>query len=133
MARGIGVDVDPALGPRVAELSVTVCRGTACQTLPVMLTETEGPAIEEKGIGGTVSARPGPPTGGKHGFAEMGELTTDPVKVAIELRGPAGEVVAQRTLQVTPKMIAANGPGCGEGGPQANVLVDPNGAAQALR
>jgi hypothetical protein len=31
------------------------------------------------------------------------------------------------TLEVTPKLLYPNGPGCGSGGPQANLVVDVSG------
>jgi hypothetical protein len=64
------------------------------------------------------------PTGGKHGFAELPGLPASPVRVTLTLDGGRPQ-----TLEVRPAFLYPNGPNCGGGGPQAQLIVGPDGVA----
>ncbi|URN02210.1 hypothetical protein LUW74_01645 [Actinomadura madurae] len=64
--------------------------------------------------------------GGKAGFAQVEGLPKEPVRVTVKLRDADGRTVLDQSLDVTPKATFPNGPGCGEGRPQA-VLTVANG------
>ncbi|MFC7744490.1 hypothetical protein ACFQXA_31495 [Nocardiopsis composta] len=61
---------------------------------------------------------------GKHAFASLDGLPEAPVEVHVRLLGEDGEELFDDTAAVTPETVQANGPGCGEGGPQAGVRIE---------
>jgi hypothetical protein len=90
--------------------------------LPVPLfpwTVVAGSTCTGSGPGDSCSAQ-ARETGGKQGFADILDLPATPVEVTL----------SGVTLRVAPKMSRPNGPGCGGGGPQANLVVDESGVRQ---
>jgi hypothetical protein len=119
MLVGIGVDVAPPVAERVDSLSLFACWDGSCRTYPVRLfpsTTVTGSTCTGPGPANQCSAQTGA-TGGKHGFAEIPDLPAAPIDVTL----------SGFTLRVTPKLSYPNGPDCGGGGPQANLVVDGTG------
>ncbi|WP_167165734.1 hypothetical protein [Saccharomonospora amisosensis] len=124
---GIGVDIDAGLAAEAATLRT--CWGGSCRTYPVDLFQSTA-ATDSTCAGDrpddVCSARLRP-TGGQHGFADIADLPERPVEVTLTVTGAGGERLAHRTLSVTPTPVYPNGPDCGAGGPQSNLVVDPRG------
>ncbi|MEJ2853035.1 MULTISPECIES: hypothetical protein [unclassified Saccharothrix] len=126
---GLGVDVEPTT---VETGSIEVCWDGRCVT----------PALDlfpaSKSVGGTctgdspddVCSASAVPTGGKHAYVTVPDLPAKPVTVSLRLVDQAGATVVDQTVTVTPKMVEPNGPGCGTGGPQAGVVVGPDGSVR---
>ena len=64
-------------------------------------------------------------------MAVLTALPKRPVQVTVVLRGASGERVLDHRITVPPKGTFPNGPRCGEGGPQAGVIVE-NGELREL-
>lgn len=125
---GIGLDIDPAIGPKVTDAKMTICWDGACTTPNLHLMEST--AVGSTSTHGDTSSATMVKTGGKNGFAALRDLPAKPVQVTVELTGDETTRFAKQTLDVTPKMLEANGPGCGESGPQTGVIVGADGTAR---
>lgn len=117
---GIGVEIAPSVAARFADtMNVEVCWNGSCHNYPVALSPSTA-AVDSSCTGtgpdDACSARV-QETGGKNGFADIFDLPTSPVQLTL----------SGVTLTVTPKLWYPNGPDCGAGGPQANVVVDETG------
>jgi hypothetical protein len=119
---GVGIDLQPAAAAKVSDATVVACWSGACVTRAVELRPSTA-AGPETCTGDNCSVRAAP-TGGKQGFADLPGLPSAPVRLTVKLAG-----FADQTLDVTPKLSYPNGPDCGAGGPQAQVVVDDTGRA----
>ncbi|MEV2275372.1 hypothetical protein AB0I72_07280 [Nocardiopsis sp. NPDC049922] len=121
---GVSLDVAPSDAAAVRTAEVEVCWDGRCRGSEIELSESAESVDEgcEEGAEGACTARSAP-TGGLTGFAPVDDLPTDPVEVRVALRGEGGEELFTDTVTATPGMLEANGPGCGEGGPQTGVVV----------
>lgn len=126
---GVGVTVEPPLAARVAAAEVEVCWDGSCHLPPLEL-HPETRAGDQTCVGESCSARM-EPTGGVTGFAEVAGLPKRPVRIRLTLRDPLGTQVADTAIEVTPAGRFPNGPDCGEGGPNATVVVDRHGTARS--
>jgi hypothetical protein len=127
---GVALEIAAPLAARTAHASMTVCDAGTCHTSDVPLdpsTGTRPGACSGDTCSGTVV-----PTGGSHGFYDIPGLPKRPVKVTVVLRDDGGRRVLDQALTVTPRGLSANGPGCGEGGPQAGVVAE-NGRLRERR
>ncbi|MEU8106939.1 hypothetical protein AB0C18_24785 [Nonomuraea muscovyensis] len=125
---GVGVTVEPPLAARVASAAVEVCWDGACHRPRLELhPETRPGAQTCAGENCSVTMEP---TGGRAGFADVAGLPKRPVRVRVTLRDSRGEQLADTTIEVTPEGRFPNGPDCGEGGPNAAVVVDRQGTAR---
>jgi hypothetical protein len=133
--RGFGIEVDPAIGPRVETAKLTLCWDGSCRTQALELHPSTGPVITSSPPSSSpnapVSATPGPPTGGKFSYAEIPDLPTKPVAVELELVASDGKTVLKASASVTPRMVEANGPGCGESGPTGSLAVAADGTLRS--
>ncbi|MFW5419829.1 hypothetical protein J0910_24730 [Nocardiopsis sp. CNT-189] len=118
---GVSLDIAPedAAGVRAAEMEV--CWDGECREPDIELSDS-GESVDQGCEGGVCSAE-SVPTGGKHAFAAVDGLPEAPVEVRVRLLGDGGEELLGEAVTATPEMLEANGPGCGEGGPQASVEV----------
>ncbi|QXJ25013.1 hypothetical protein AGRA3207_006445 [Actinomadura graeca] len=122
---GVSVDVRPPFAARVASVSLRVCWDRACQSPRVELTRTskavsagcdgEGP---DAACGASMS-----PDGGQGGFARVEGLPRTPVQAFLVLRDGRGRRLLDRRVDLTPRVTFPNGPHCGEGPPQAGLVV----------
>ncbi|WP_253776013.1 hypothetical protein [Goodfellowiella coeruleoviolacea] len=128
---GISLDIAPPLADRVAAATMTVCWDGVCSTPLVELAPatTAGPAsCASGGTGPDVAcAAEAVPTGGKHGFADLGNLPERAVRVRLTLTDTTGTTVVEQQVDTTPALEHPNGPGCPPGGPQAGLLVSGDG------
>lgn len=127
---GIAVDVTR---PDVVAAEIEVCWDGSCAT----------PALElfpSSRAGGTTCTGTGPDdvcgarveeAGGKHGFANVPGLPTEPVTVTLRLSDQSGTRVLDGKIALTPGMAQPNGPDCPSGGPQAGVSVTADGVIVA--
>jgi hypothetical protein len=118
---GVGLEVRPPFAARVARATMTVCHDGSCRTSKVRLDAST--TTRSDGCSGDTCSASAVRTGGRHGFADVPGLSKSPAKVTVELRGPSGDRVLDRTVTVTPKGVFPNGPRCGEAGRQASVVV----------
>ncbi|WP_410607246.1 hypothetical protein [Amycolatopsis sp. lyj-109] len=122
---GISLSVPGSIG--ISKATLEACWRGQCVTREVGLyPETSAGATTCTGSGldswcGTSMV----PTGGFHGFADIPGLPAEPVKVTV--RFDDGK---PHTIEVTPTTSEPNGPGCGVGGPQAQLVT---GADHELR
>ncbi|WP_232832081.1 hypothetical protein [Nocardiopsis sp. FIRDI 009] len=119
---GVALEVAPPDAAGVRSAEVEVCWDGRCRSSEVELSESTE-SVDEGCEDGTCGAR-SVPTGGRHGFAFVEGLPAEPVEVRLALLGEDGEELLTDTVTVTPEMLEPNGPGCGEGGPQAGVVVE---------
>jgi hypothetical protein len=117
---GIGLDIAP--GVTASAVTLVACWNGACRTYPVELrpsTVATGSTCAGAQPADSCSAQVRE-TGGQHGFVDIPDLPAAPVTVTLsdDVHG---------TLEITPKLLFPNGPGCGGGGPQANLIVDATG------
>jgi hypothetical protein len=122
---GIGVDIEAPFAAKVASATMKICWDGTCRTPPIVLS----PSTK---AGPQTCAGPGPdapcgvaavPTGGQHGFGSAPGLPKRPVEITLVLLGASGERVLDERLTVTPEGAFPNGLECGEGGPQAALVV----------
>ncbi|WP_157245835.1 hypothetical protein [Nonomuraea typhae] len=109
---GIQVDVAPPLAGRVAAAEMEVCQAGACR-----------PARLELFVAGG---------GGSNGFGDVRGLSKEPARVALKLTSPGGDTLVDRRVEVVPRGRYPNGPDCGEGGPNARVVVDGDGTLREV-
>ncbi|SEB45186.1 hypothetical protein SAMN04489727_1862 [Amycolatopsis tolypomycina] len=116
----VGISLSIPSPDGVTKATLEACWRGQCVTRDLGLyPETSAGATTCTGTGpddscGT-SARP---TGGLHGFADIPGLPAEPVKVTV--RFDDGK---PHTVEVTPAFGEPNGPGCGTGGPQAQLVA----------
>ncbi|MFI6575841.1 hypothetical protein ACIBFB_08565 [Nocardiopsis sp. NPDC050513] len=122
---GVSLDVAPSDAAAVRTAAVEVCWDGRCRGSETALqesTEAVGETCEEGPDGACTASFA--PTGGRSGFVAVEDLPTDPVEVRVALRGEDGAELFADTVTATPETLEANGPGCGEGGPQTGVVVE---------
>lgn len=105
---GIGLEVSPPLAGRVHGATLEICQGEECVRPRMELFD------DDRG-------------GGKRGFGDVGQLRKAPTTVRVMLRDAKGGRLLDRTIEVTPAGRFPNGPRCGEGGPNATVVVEGEG------
>jgi hypothetical protein len=120
---GIGIDVSPH-ADKADSATLVACWQAGCTTRTVRLYPTSGDGTTTcTGDKPSDSCSVGQiPTGGKDGFADLPGLPASPVRVTLTLEGGRPQ-----TLEVTPAFSYPNGPNCGGGGPQAQLIVGPDG------
>jgi hypothetical protein len=123
---GIGIDLSPLVAARVDGATLVACWAGNCTTRTVKLYPTSG-----AGTTRCTGDKPSDscsalqtPTGGKQGFADLPGLPASPVRITLTFDDGRAQ-----TLDVTPKLSYPNGPDCGGGGPQAQVVVAADGVA----
>lgn len=119
---GVGVTVKAPLASRVADAAVEVCWAGQCRRPRLELMPSTGAAPQT--CDGDVCGARATSTADQHGFATVTGLPKSPVRVRLTLRDADGEVVLDRTVQVTPKGRFPNGPHCGEGGPNTMLVAE---------
>lgn len=125
---GIGVQVAERIAgvSRTAEL--TVCQDGDCRTVSVELRPSS--VAVDQGCDESVCAATASPTGQRHGFADLPELTTSGARVRIVLRTADDAPTVERTVTVTPELVYPNGPDCGGEAPQAQLRVTGTGVVE---
>ncbi|MFD0899904.1 hypothetical protein [Actinomadura sediminis] len=122
---GVSVDVRPPDAERAASASLRVCWDGACTTSEVALRPSA--AAVPMGCGGdgpdAVCGASASPDGGMTGFAQVEGLPEAPVEVEFALLDDGGDAVLARRVRATPEATRPGGPECGEGGPQARLVV----------
>ncbi|GAA0261244.1 hypothetical protein GCM10010492_72890 [Saccharothrix mutabilis subsp. mutabilis] len=127
----VGLDVDVEL-TTVETGRIEVCWDDRCVT-PELHLSPSSKTVGETCTGDapdSVCGASAVPTGGKNAYVPVPDLPAKPVTVALKLVDEAGATVVDERLTVTPKMVEPNGPGCGTGGPQAGVVVAPDGSVR---
>lgn len=128
---GIGLDIRAPLAARAAVAEVEVCWSGSCRTAKPPLQQSYK-AGQQTCTGDTCSAS-SEPTADKNAFADVPGLPKAPVEVRLVLRDGSGAQVLDKKITLTPKGQFPNGPDCGEGGPQAGVVVEGDGAIHSIR
>lgn len=126
---GLGVDVKLTT---VETGAIEVCWDGKCVT-PELHLSPSSKTVGETCTGDSpdsVCGASAVPTGGKHAYVPVPDLPAKPVTVTLKLADKAGKTVVDQQITVTPKMVEPNGPGCGTGGPQAGVVVAPDGSVR---
>ncbi|MEV0613063.1 hypothetical protein AB0I81_07030 [Nonomuraea sp. NPDC050404] len=125
---GVQVTVEPAMAGRVESLAMEVCWDGSCKrSSPELMPETRP---GEQTCSGDTCGVEAVRTGGKFGFGTVAGLPKRPVEVRLTLREAGSEPVLERTIKVTPKATFPNGPDCGEGAPQAALIVAADGTVR---
>jgi hypothetical protein len=122
---GVSLDVKAPYAAKVADASMKVCWSGTCRTSKVRLM-TSSKSVPQGCTGDTPDDSCGAiasPTGDKHGFADVRGLPKSPVQVTVDLRDASGKRLLSERLDVTPRATYPNGPDCGEGNPQARLVV----------
>ncbi|MBN6035256.1 hypothetical protein [Amycolatopsis sp. 195334CR] len=101
---GVGVEVDPAL--RAATGTLELCWDNRCKTHDLGLRH------------------------GTDGFADVPDLPLTEMSATVRLAGAAGERLVEQSLLMTAAQTFPNGPDCGAGGPQQNLVVEASGAVR---
>ncbi|MGC7100408.1 hypothetical protein ACPZ19_37490 [Amycolatopsis lurida] len=101
---GVGVDVDPALAAKDGTLEL--CWDGRCTTHDLGLRD------------------------GTDGFADVPDLPLTEVLATVRLTGAGGDQLVEQTLPITAAQTFPNGPDCGAGGPQQQLVVDASGAVR---
>ncbi|OLF05076.1 hypothetical protein BU204_37390 [Actinophytocola xanthii] len=122
---GFGVDVDPALAPRISGGTLAVCWAETCGTHQVDLYPAT--AAETSTCTGELCSARMRRTGALHGFVTVPDLPEAEVRATLRLTDRSGKAVVDQALDVTPTMTEPNGPGCGGGSPQSQLRVTPTG------
>ena len=119
----VGISLSIPAPNGISKAALEACWRGQCVTRDVGLyPETSGGATTCTGTGPDSSCGTSMvPTGGLHGFADIPGLPAEPVKVTV--RFDDGN---PHTLEVTPALREANGPGCGKDGPQAQLVAGPD-------
>ncbi|MBC6459805.1 hypothetical protein [Actinomadura sp. HBU206391] len=122
---GVGLEIEPPFAAKVASATMKICWDGVCHT-PVIHLSPSTRAGRQSCAGdrpedtcGVAAER----TGGQHGFGAAPGLPKKPVEVTLVLRDSSGGRLLHRRLTVTPEGAFPNGPNCGEGGPQAGLVV----------
>nr|WP_055505805.1 hypothetical protein [Nonomuraea pusilla] len=125
---GVALTVEPPIAARARTADLSVCWDDSCRTPPMDLLPATRAGAQT--CAGDSCSVPVEPTGGKHGFAAVEGLPKRPVRVRLVLRDAASRPVLDRTVQVTPRGRFPNGPECGEGGPNVDLTVEPDGTVR---
>ncbi|MPZ86376.1 MAG: hypothetical protein GEV28_40805 [Actinophytocola sp.] len=125
---GIGVEVDPAVAPKISGGTLKLCWEGGCRTGRLELRPST--AAAESTCDGEVCSAHMRETGGKRAFMEAPDLPETELTATLRLTDRSGANVVDQTLGVTPEPTYPNGPGCGAGGPQQQLLVDANRVAR---
>ncbi|MBC6469887.1 hypothetical protein [Actinomadura alba] len=123
---GVGLEIEPPFAAKVASATMKVCWDGTCRTLSsihLSPSTKNGPGSCTGTGPDDVCGVTAVPTGGQHGFGAAPGLPKRPVEITLVLRDASGGRVLNQRLTVTPKGAFPNGPECGEGGPQAGVVV----------
>ncbi|WP_433214756.1 hypothetical protein [Microtetraspora malaysiensis] len=123
--RGISLDIPAPYAAKVAEATMKICWNGACVRPEVSLMDT-GETVPQNCTGNEPDdscAASSSPDGGKRGFADVGDLPAAPVQVAVTLRDAEGKRLLAEEIDVTPHVTYPNGRQCGEGDPQAGLIV----------
>lgn len=122
---GVGLEVAPPLADTVDHATLTACWDGGCQTHAVGLEQAT--AADSQGCAGAdpddTCYASAVRIGDLAGFADIRDLPKRPVLMTVVLHGRAGKPVFDQRLTVTPKAVYPGGPECGEGGPQARLVV----------
>jgi hypothetical protein len=119
------VDIDPAIAAKISGGTLTLCREGACQTGQLDLVPSTS-AVASTCDGDVCSAR-SRETGGTHAFMTVPDLPETELAATVRLTDQSGATVVDQSLNVTAELTYPNGPDCGTGGPQQQLLVDANG------
>ncbi|MEO3828668.1 hypothetical protein [Actinomadura sp. B10D3] len=122
---GLRLAVPAPDAERIDSASMRVCWNGECRE-PLIELHPTSTAVSTGCDGDEPDAACGAsasPDGGKAGFAQVEGLPKQPVRVTVRLRDAEGRTVLDKSLDVTPKATFPNGPGCGEGRPQAVLTV----------
>lgn len=127
--RGVSLDIRAPDAARVESASLKVCWNGTCRDpeLELSPSSTTVPLGCDGDEPESACAASASPDGGKHGFANVEGLPKTPVQVTLKLRDARGRTVTARRVDLTPKATFPNGRHCGEGAPQAGLVV-ANGA-----
>ncbi|MEU4223220.1 hypothetical protein AB0F17_02900 [Nonomuraea sp. NPDC026600] len=121
----MGVTVEAPFAADAKSVSMEVCWNGGCKSAVVTLNPSSR-AGEETCSGDTCSVGL-VPTGGKNGFGTVEGLPKQPVEVRLDLRDTASRSVLQRAIKVTPQGRFPNGPQCGQGGPNVELIIKGDG------
>ncbi len=126
---GIGVDVAAPLAAGAQDVRARVCQEGVCRDVAARLTQSSGPGAN--GCSGEVCSAVATPLPGKHGFLDLPGITTAPALLSLSVYDAAGARLAAGEITVTPETTFPNGPDCGAGEAQAQVLVADGGVLTA--
>lgn len=126
---GVSVTVERSVAAEVSGLSLEVCFGGGCRTVPVVL----GPGADT--VPGTCPSTADPdtacsataePNGTLVGFAEVTDLPAEEIRIGALLTRTKGSTMLPE-VQVTARTTYPNGPDCPGQGNQAAVTVTADG------
>ena len=118
---GIGVQVGEDLAEKVRSAKLTVCQDGDCRQVSVQLLPST--TSIDKGCDGGVCSAEASPTGERHGFAYLPDLSTEKARVHVVLRGSGDATVLHRRVTIDPELVYPNGPDCGGEAPQAQLSI----------
>lgn len=118
---GIGVQVAAPLAAGAQDVQARACQAGVCRDATVVLTQSSG--VGTSGCDGQVCSAAATPLPDKRGFVSLPGVTTAPVVLTLTVRDAAGAALTAGEITVTPKPTYPNGPDCGAGEAQAQVLV----------
>jgi hypothetical protein len=121
--QGIGLDIPAPYGEKVAEARMTICWDGVCREPDLHLMPSTTAVPQGCVPDGAVCAASASPDGGKHGFADLRELPATPVQVTVVLRDASGARLLGQKIEVKPHVTYPNGRECGQGDPQATLVV----------
>lgn len=109
---GVSISVDAAFAPKVDAAVLSVCRGELCDRRSFTLRRTAD-------VGSLV--------GKKFDRITIAGLRDDPARISLTISDAKGQIVADRTLDVTPSVSYPNGKGCGPRVVSVALVVDAAG------
>ncbi|WP_436789005.1 hypothetical protein [Yinghuangia sp. YIM S10712] len=126
---GVGVRVTGTAATGAAEVQARACQQGSCQDVTVRLMPSRG--TSSSGCDGDMCSAVTTPLPERNGFIDLTGLTTAPVRLSLTVRDAAGGTITAGEITVTPGGTYPNGPNCGVGSPQAQVLVADGGITAA--
>lgn len=121
-SEGVSVRVDATLVTQVTDATMIACWDGTCRPYPL---ELRGMREWVDSVDGPLDTRPVSP---RPNFVEIRDLPTTPVVVNLVFRDRQGNTLFNERTTVTPELMYPNGPRCGGGGPQAQVVVHADGS-----
>ncbi|UGQ12206.1 hypothetical protein LO772_00920 [Yinghuangia sp. ASG 101] len=118
---GIGVHVAAPLADGAGDVQARVCQEGACRDVTARLQPATGTGAN--GCDGDVCSAVATPLPDKRGFLDLPGITTAPALLTLTVRDASGAVLTTGEITVTPEETHPNGPDCGGGDAQAQVLV----------
>lgn len=120
------MQVPAGLATESSSVRLFVCQDGDCRRISFQLRPS--PAMVDKGCNtdGVCTARASP-TGRRHGFGTLPELTTSRARIQLALRAPSGKAVLERRVSAKPEMVYPNGRSCSGQAPQLQLQITGDG------